>query len=172
MTHTRIGLVVAALLAFSLAAPCRAQSHSLLDAPLPADMSAAQPGDPGAGSMAVYPVERAPLADENGPRLHAFDWSMIGAAATLRALDFTSTEKALEQPQLFHEAVLPRALVENKPGFAAFQAGTVVVNYEAYRLLVRHRMRSLARISQYMYVGAMTFQVAHNYQLLGNVPAN
>jgi hypothetical protein len=33
-------------------------------------------------------------------------------------------------------------------------------------------MRSLARISQYMYVGAMTFQVAHNYQLLGNVPAN
>jgi hypothetical protein len=97
---------------------------------------------------------------------------MLGAAASLRVLDFTSTEKALSQPQYFHEAILPQALVKNKPGFAAFQAGTVVLNYGAYRLLVRHHMRSVAQVSQYVYVGAMTFQVAHNYQLLGSVAGN
>jgi hypothetical protein len=113
-----------------------------------------------------------PQVKEKGPGLHWLDWSMLGASAALRALDYTSTEKALSEPQYYHEAVLPKALVENKPAFAAFQAGTVVVNYEAYRLLVRHNMRSLARVSQYVYVGAMTFQVAHNYQTLGQTPAN
>jgi hypothetical protein len=42
----------------------------------------------------------------------------------------------------------------------------------AYRFLVRHDKRSLARASQYLYVGIMTFQVSHNYQLLGDAPAN
>jgi len=169
MNRTRIGLVVAGILALSLVG--RAQSHSLIDAPLPADVEAAQPGDPSGGSMGVFPVQRVPEFSDETPRLKALDWSMLGASAALRVLDYASTEKALTQPLYFHEAVLPRALVENKPGFAAFQAGTVVLNYEAYRLLVRHRMRSLARVSQYMYVGGMTFQVAHNYQLLGQVPA-
>ncbi len=173
MNHTRIGLAVAGILALSLVVPCRAQSSSsLIEAPMPAEAGAsAQPGDPG-GSMGVYPVERTPEASEKGPRLNALDWSMLGAAASLRVLDFTSTEKALSQPQYFHEAILPQALVKNKPGFAAFQAGTVVLNYGAYRLLVRHHMRSVAQVSQYVYVGAMTFQVAHNYQLLGSVAGN
>jgi hypothetical protein len=87
-------------------------------------------------------------------------------------MDYTSTEKALTEPQYFHEAQLPQALVKNKPAFAAFEAGTVGVNYFGYRLLVHHNMRSLARISQYVYVSALTVQVSHNYQLLGNVPAN
>jgi hypothetical protein len=178
MNHTRIGLVLAAVLACSFVVPCHAQgssslvSSSLVEAPTPVESGAtAQPGDPG-GPMGVYPVERAPEASEKGPRLNALDWSMLGAAASLRVLDFTSTEKALSEPQYFHEAILPQALVKNKPAFAAFQAGTVALNYEAYRLLVRHHMRSLAQVSQYVYVGAMTFQVAHNYQLLGDAPAN
>jgi len=184
MNHTRIGLVLAAVLAFSFVVPCHAQgssslvssslvSSSLVEAPLPAESGAtAQPGETDGASMGIFPVERAPEAREKGPRLNALDWSMLGAAASLRVLDFTSTEKALSQPQFFHEAILPQALVKNKPAFAAFQAGTVALNYEAYRLLVRHRMRSLAQVSQYVYVGTMTFQVAHNYQLLGDAPAN
>jgi hypothetical protein len=162
------------VLAFTPLTQCSAQTAMLVDAPVPtvAMASSQPPGDPFSSSaMGVYPV-RQPQLKENPPGMNLLDWSMIGAASALRVLDFTSTERALTQPQYFHEAVLPNALVKNKPAFAAFQAGTVAVNYEAYRFLVKHNKRSLARVAQYMYVGAMTFQVAHNYQTLGQVPSN
>lgn len=149
------------------------QTIALVDAPAPIDSSSSLLPEPAAGVPAFMPVARTPHpAAEQKPRLHFLDWSLIGAAAVLRGLDYTSTESALARPQYFHEDVLPSALVENKPAFAAFQAGTVAVNYEAYKFLVRHNRRSLARLSQYMYVGIMTFQVAHNYQTLSNYPAN
>jgi len=164
-------LVFLPVLSLSVAARSSAQTAMLVNAPTPSTESSSsslQPGDPVNGAMGVYPVQ-AP-AQEKGPRLHALDWSLIGAAAALRALDYTSTESAMAQPQLFHEGVLPQKLVNNKAAFAVFQADTVAINYLGYRLLVRHHMRSLALVSQYVYVGAMTFQVAHNYQLLGNPP--
>jgi hypothetical protein len=156
------------------AAACSAQATAMLvDAPLPPTATVtSQPGEAFSSSaMGVYPV-RAPQAAEKKPGFKFLDWSMLGAASALRVLDYTSTEKALSEPQYYHEAMLPQALVKNKPAFAAFEAGTVGVNYMAYRLLVRHNMRSLARASQYVYVGAMTFQIAHNYQTLGTTPAN
>lgn len=167
--HVMLVLFLAALALLS-AARGAAQSLLLVDAPLPETANATQPMD-ASGSLAVYPVA-APQPTEKPSRLNVLDWSMIGAATALRVLDYTSTEKAMEYPQYFHEDILPKALVKNKPGFAAFQAGTVVVDYGAYRFLVRHHLRSLAQISQYLYVGAMTFQVAHNYQTLGRAPAN
>jgi hypothetical protein len=152
--------------------PCSAQQTALLEnAPLP-NIAApdAQPGEAFSSSaMGVYPV-RAPQAQEKAPGLKVMDWTLLGASAALRVLDYTSTEKALSEPQYYHEAMLPEALVKNKPAFAAFQAGTVAVNFEAYRFLVHHNKRSLARAAQYVYVGAMTFQVAHNYQTLGQTP--
>jgi hypothetical protein len=144
----------------------------LVNAPLPnATVSGAEPGEAFSSSAmgGVYPV-RAPQVQEKKPRLNLVDWSMLGAAATLRVLDYTSTEKALTEPQYYHEAMLPNALVKNKPAFAAFEAGTVAVNYEAYHFLARHNKRSLARAAQFVYVGAMTFQIAHNYQTLGTRP--
>lgn len=164
-------LVLPVLSLLSVAA-CSAQQTALLEnAPLPnVSTSAAQPGEAFSSSaMGVYPV-RAPQVEEKAPRLKFMDWTMLGAASALRVLDYTSTEKALSEPQYYHEAMLPTALVENKPAFAAFQAGTVAVNFEAYRFLVRHNKRSLARAAQFVYVGAMTFQVAHNYQTLGQTP--
>jgi len=154
------------------AAACSAQATAMLvDAPLPPTVTvASQPGEAFSSSaMGVYAV-RAPQAEKK-PGFRVLDWSMLGAASALRVLDYTSTEKALSEPQYYHEAMLPQGLVKNKPAFAAFEAGTVGVNYMAYRLLVRHNMRSLARASQYVYVGAMTFQIAHNYQTLGTTPA-
>jgi hypothetical protein len=71
-----------------------------------------------------------------------------------------------------HEAILPTALVKNKAAFASFEAGTVALNYGAYRLLVRHNLRSLALVSQYMYLSIMTGQVAKNYQVLGKAHAH
>lgn len=146
---------------------------ALVDAPSPMESSSSFMPDPAGGTPAYMPVERMPLPTaEQKPRLHFTDWSLLGAAAVLRGLDWASTESALARPQYFHEDILPSALVENKAGFAAFQAGTVALNYEAYKYLVRHNRRSLARVSQYMYVGVMSFQVAHNYQTIGNYPAN
>lgn len=157
------------VLSLTFAATCQAQNAMLVNAPLPSEVTA-QPGEPYSSSaMAVYPV-RAPQVKEQAPRLGLLDWSMLGAASALRVLDYTSTEKALTMPQYYHEAMLPQGLVKNKPAFAAFEAGTVALNYEAYRFLVRHNKRSLARASQYVYVGAMTFQIAHNYQTLGTTP--
>lgn len=159
------------VLSLLCAVPAFAQQTAMLNAPVP-NVAAAptQPGEAFSSSaMGVYPV-RAPQVQEKAPGMDVLDWSLLGAAATLRVLDYTSTEKALSQPQYYHEAMLPTALVENKPAFAAFQAGTVALNFEAYRFLVRHNRRSLARAVQYVYVGAMTFQVAHNYQTLGQIP--
>lgn len=159
----------------SLAFTSSAQTTmALVDAPAPAaDSSSSLLSDPAGGSSAFISVQQVPTPDaEHKQRLHLYDWSMIGAAAVLRGLDFASTESAMSRPQYFHEDILPSALVHNKPAFAAFQAGTVAVNYEAYKYLVHHNLRSLARVSQYMYVGVMTFQVAHNYQTLGDYPPN
>jgi hypothetical protein len=132
--------------------------------------SSALPADP-AFMPGYYPVQRAPRPVEVKPKLRMLDWSLIGAAGMLRVLDYTSTEKALADPKHFREAMLPTALVENKPGFAAFQAATVGANYVAYRMLVHHHMRSLARVAQYVYVSGMAFQVTRNYQQIATVPA-
>lgn len=121
--------------------------------------------------MAWMPVQQVPVpVARKKPGLHLYDWSMIGAAGVFRGLDWATTESAMARPQYFHEDILPTALVKSKPGFAAFQAGTVALDYGAYKYLVRHNLRSLARASQYMYVGVMAFQVAHNYQTLGSLP--
>jgi hypothetical protein len=165
----------AVLPATLLAIPASAQSSSLqsaelASAPLPAAPLAADAGSSiSTADPAVMNTRRDPAPATE--RLHLFDWSMIGAGATLRALDYVTTERGLEHPQYVHEANLPSALVHNKPAFAGFEAATVVVNAGAYRLLVRHNLRSIARISQYMYVSVMTGQVAMNYQILGKIPA-
>lgn len=164
-----LSLTVFALISIQ---PGAAQSIALLDAPLPVAVGTAAPGGSSGSSLGGYTIVHAPQPRQTRPRLHVLDWSMIGAAATLRVLDYTSTEEALAHPQYYHEAILPQELVKSKPAFAAFQAGTVALNYGAYRLLVRHNLRSLARASQYLYVGIMAGQVAHNYQLLGEMPAN
>lgn len=163
------------ILAVLFAAPASAQSSSpqaaeLASAPLPAPSLVA---DSRTSATAADPGVMNTLRDPRPApeRLHLFDWSMIGAGATLRALDYVTTERGLEHPQYVHEANLPSALVRNKPAFAGFEAGTVVLNAGAYRLLVRHNLRSIARISQYLYVSVMTGRVADNYQILGKIPA-
>lgn len=196
MKIPRFAVALLPTLAFTLVQPCFGQTEALLRAPLspPPASSSALPNDPaflgnsefpinegievssalpGSAAFAAgyYPVQRVPRPVKLEPRLKVLDWSLIGAASMLRVLDYTSTEKALSDPAHFSEGMLPTALVENKPAFAAFQAATVGVNYTAYRLLVRHHMRRLARVAQFAYVGGMAFQVTRNYQQIADVPA-
>lgn len=171
MRIPHFAVVLLPALVFTLVQPSRAQETALLEAPTAASSSSALPSAPGF-APGVFPVERAPQTVEIKPKLNVLDWGLLGAASTLRVLDFTSTEQALADPTHFHEAMLPTKLVENKAAFAGFEAATVGANYVAYKILVRHHMRSLAQVAQYVYVGGMTFQVAHNYQALASVPAS
>lgn len=159
--------LVVSTLAFALASQCFAQRKELADTPIAtaADLAPSSTASSPAAAITEVPPAVQPA------RMHLMDWTLLSMGATLRMLDYTSTEKGLQRPQYLHEGMLPSALVQNRPAFAAFEAGTVALNVGAYRLLVRHNMRSLARISQYMYVGVMTGQVARNYQLIGEVPA-
>lgn len=185
MRIPRFAVVLLPTLAFTLVQPGFGQTEALLKAPLPSApvsssalasdsaliSSSALPSDP-AFASGYYPVERTPQPPAyNEPQLKLMDWTLLGAATATRVLDFTSTEEAMANPTHFREAMLPTKLVENKAAFAAFQAATVGVNYTAYRLLVRHHMRPLARVAQYVYVSGMAFQVTRNYQQLGSLPA-
>jgi hypothetical protein len=158
-------IVIAAL--FSLSGS--AQQMALLNAPEPvsgSSSSLATAGAPGssssaAGAAAILPVARRPVERSEG--LARLDWTLLGAAATLRFLDYKSTVKAMSDPVHFREDQLPSALVHCRPGLAAFEAGTVVANYYAYRFLVERRHRKLARWGQVINLAAVGFTVGRNY---------
>lgn len=101
-----------------------------------------------------------------GGRLFPSDWASIGVAATLRVLDYTTTEKAMAYPQDFHEVLLPNGLVQNKAGFAAFEAGSVAANYYAYRWMARHGMHAFAVRAQWIYNLSLVYPVMENYRVL------
>ncbi|HEY1810026.1 MAG TPA: hypothetical protein VGG42_15790 [Acidobacteriaceae bacterium] len=160
----RLHFSIFPILAALLAASAHAQPAMLLEAPAPTSaVASSAPPDPFAA------IQLAPVPSEK-PHLHLSDWAAIAGGATLRVLDYTTTERALSYPQYFHEDILPSALVHNKSGFAAFQAATVGVDIVAYRSLVHHNLRSVAVVAQYLYDSAMLFQVVSNYQTLGRVP--
>lgn len=140
--------------------PCGAQQIALLDAPVPVAGESTSAGEP--GSSAIVPVSTRPAFSPKAT-FAIYDWSLLGAAATLRFLDYKSTVKCLSDPANFHEVELPKALVNNHPAFAAFETGTVVANYYAYRIFVRHHHRTMARLGQYINVGAMAWTVGGNY---------
>jgi hypothetical protein len=97
------------------------------------------------------------------PGFAAQDWTLLGAGAALRFLDYKTTVKLVSDPANFREVELPQGLVHNSAGLGAFEASMVVANYYAYRLLVEHRHRKLARVGQYIDIGVMSWAVGHNY---------
>ena len=127
-----------------------AQSRLLIEAP-------ESISEPAAVIAVSPPAHRASL-----PGMTASDWTLLGAAAGLRYLDYQTTVKALSDPADFHEAELPQALVDNHAGFAAFEASTVVANVWVYRVLLRHGHRRLARAGQVINLCALGGTVASN----------
>ncbi len=111
-------VLVLSLIAGFVSASLAAQGQAALlkeSAAAPSASNLSPAPDP----FAVLP--NPPLPADKPPRLNAADGSMIGAAAALRVLDYTTTERAMAYPQYFHESILPSALVHNKAGFAAFR---------------------------------------------------
>jgi hypothetical protein len=144
-----------------------AQQTALMNAPSATSSASPFASDDAATPGALVASVPAPrLQTEPELSLDLKDWMLVGAAAPLRFFDYRSTAKATADPSRFREAELPQALVDNHAAFAAFEAGTVVANYYVYRLLVRHRHRSVARLGQAINLGALSWTVEHNYRLL------
>lgn len=141
--------------------PCLSQALALADAPEPTAMAGGSSSSLN-GSAAIVPVARRPV-EKTRERFTSTDWTMLGAGAALRFLDYKSTVRCMSDPANFREVELPQALVHNRPGLGAFEASTVVANYYAYRLLVDHGHRRLARLGQWVNIGAMAWTVGRNY---------
>jgi hypothetical protein len=115
-------------------------------------------------SLSLLPRAPKPVAAKS-LLFVAVDWSLAGSLVVARALDWTSTEECLRRPwQQCHEAELPAALVKNKPGFAAFEAGVSALSVLAQYEMTRHGHRRLARLGQSIDVGAVGYSVLHNYR--------
>lgn len=112
-------------------------------------------------ASAILPVRRS--VPDRKPSLGFTDWTLLGAGAALRFLDYKSTVKCMSDPANFREVELPSALVHNRPAFGAFEASTVVANYYVYRLFAEHHHRGLARFGQIINLGAMAWTVGRNY---------
>jgi hypothetical protein len=155
------------LLTAAFSTACLGQQIALLNAPepMPAVASSSLPavssslsGSAAAAIMPV-PVKRPDVK----PGLALQDWGLLAAAAALRFGDYKSTVKCMSDPANFREVELPNALVHNRPAFGAFEASIVVANYYTYRIFVRHDHRTLARVGQYINIGAMAWTVGRNY---------
>lgn len=155
----------AALLGALMASSCQAQT-ALVDAPeLPLPSSASnemRSGLRGSEPVRAVTVAALPAVRRGEIRLEWTDWGLIGTAAVLRVLDYTSTETCMAHPGIFQEQILPSALVDNKTTFAAFEGSTVVADYYAYRYLARHH-RAAVRTGQAIYDGMMGTAVSINY---------
>jgi hypothetical protein len=156
------------LLSFVLSsASCLGQEVALVNAPEPvlnapeSVFGVSSSSLSGSGSGAIMPV-RAPRT-EMKPGFALEDWGLLGAGAALRFLDYKSTVKCESDPANFREVELPQALVHNRPGLGAFEASMVVANYYAYRFLVKRDHRKMARLGQWVNIGAMAWTVGRNY---------
>lgn len=150
---------VLALLAM-LGGPAFAQQTALLDAP-EARTAVASGADSADGGVILAQHPPPAIA----PKLQAGDWLLIGAAAPIRYFDYRSTVECLSRRGC-EEILLPQSLVNNRAGFATFEAGTVVANYFVYQALVRRRHGVMARVGQLINLGAVGGTVMHNYEVL------
>jgi hypothetical protein len=138
----------------------RAQQLALMEAP---DAVARKSNNSREGNaVAIAPVATHASAVRH-EELGAYDWSLLGAAAALRFLDYRSTVQCVSEPPNCREVELPQALVHNKAGLGAFEASTVAADYFVYRAFVTHHHRKIARLGQSINVAAMGGTVGWNY---------
>jgi hypothetical protein len=100
------------------------------------------------------------------------DYTLWASVVGVHTADYITTEKCVHTsqvqeaagyPGICHEALLPDALVENKAGFAAYEAVTAGAEIYAQILLEKHHHVRIARIAQLANIVGSAFIVAHNY---------
>jgi hypothetical protein len=100
------------------------------------------------------------------------DYSLWVSVVGVHTADWITTEKCVHVSQvqeaagylgICHESFLPQDLVENKAGFAAYEAATAGAEIYAQYLLEKHHHVRIARVAQLANIVASGFVVAHNY---------
>jgi hypothetical protein len=137
-----------------------------------AGISADLPETPGMGLVAPSALTsggaRQPIV--RPPSL--VDYSLVTSLVAAHAADWITTEKCLRTSEaqvraghsgICHEALLPNALVENKAGFAAYEATTAGAEIYTQYLLEKHHHRRIARLAQVANIAGTAYVVAHNY---------
>jgi hypothetical protein len=136
------------------AAPIQAQENSL-----PQSVEAALPERP--APVATLEAQQAAAAS------HRFWdkqnlWLFAGVGA-MRALDYHSTGNMRRRGR--GEILLTNELVDNKPAFAAIQAGAVVTSIGLSYLFHRTNHHRLERWVSFLHIGIAGFGAVRNYCL-------
>ncbi len=142
----------AALLAFAflkVASPIRAQ----------------EPTSNGTNPETGKSTQTVPLKDAGGAHrfFDAENAALFTAVAAARALDYTSTQHFRERG--VNEALLTNGIVDNKPLFAAIEAGGTAASVGVAYLLHRKGHHRLERWVSIVHIGVATFGDIRNYGL-------
>lgn len=133
----------------------------------PASPAASETADPAFANPAVVSTSQlepaAALPGKRAPRL--LDTALYSSVIAWRTLDFFSTEQCLRSTNC-SESQLPAWLVERKPAFAAFEAGSAAGEIAASRWLHARGHSHMARALDLVSVSCGTWSVAHNYAIL------
>jgi hypothetical protein len=88
------------------------------------------------------------------PNFNVYDYVMYGGIVGYRMGDYFTTEKALAHGGV--EGELPAALVESKPGFAAYSLGLAALEISGSVYLHKHGHKRIARFADTLSVAAGT----------------
>jgi hypothetical protein len=130
--------------------------------------------DPVAADLVADPPvvstsQLAPAVVSSGKRMPAlldttFDTALYTSVVAWRTLDYFSTEQCLRSANC-REGQLPAWLVQSKPTFIAFEAGSAAGEIVASRWLHARGHARMARAFDLVSVTCGTWSVAHNYAI-------
>jgi hypothetical protein len=119
--------------------------------------------------MMVSTSQLTPAAVSPGKRMPALldttlDTALYTSVVVWRTLDYFSTEQCLRSANC-RESQLPAWLVQSKPTFIAFEAGSAAGEIVASRWLHARGHARMARAFDLVSVTCGTWSVAHNYAI-------
>ena len=96
-------------------------------------------------------VNAQDLRRPDAHNFNAYDYIVYGGIVGYRLGDYFTTENGLKHGAV--EGELPAALVESKPGFAAYSLGLAALEISGSVYLHKHHHQRLARIADTVSVG-------------------
>jgi hypothetical protein len=157
MTLRAAALLLTLLSLTAATAYASAKHADLITDPVAADLVA----DP----LVISTSQLSPAAASPGKRMPALlDTALYTSVVAWRTLDYFSTEQCLRSANC-REGQLPAWLVQSKPTFIAFEAGSAAGEIVASRWLHARGHSRMARAFDLVSVSCGTWSVAHNYAI-------
>jgi hypothetical protein len=98
------------------------------------------------------------------PFLNKVELGLIAGNVAARGADWASTEQFLRRN--FAEGQLPKSLVNNKVGFAMFQAGVVAGVTAGSYFAYKHHHRKLGWLLQAVEIASVSYIAKSNYDMM------